>query len=312
MNKRKAQSTLDKLVLRFEDEMSRINFDSMFASSSFERARADWKSQVEYMKKYTEAHKGKSKNTVFNSMWCRFSADDARTYPPKLVLLNSHGARDEELLLALEESISLQLNWLFVAAFEAYERFAKSTYGALGYLDKGFWLCSDYGEIPVREIPRLPQSWFGEQMRRKPNRFSLDDILKRIRKGLPHIVEHENTPIELRMWGRVAEHFRHIIVHNHGVTPQEGFWNRMNEVTSYSLDGKTLQMAERQFWISKHIEPQGMDYRIIMIDRSQIGKKGPRIDTPLGRMLERLASHALLIYSSLAGHFKFTPHWERK
>lgn len=311
MNKRKAQTTLDKLVSRFGDEMSRINFDIFFAASSFERARANWKSQIEYVKKYSAEHKGRSTKRLYNSIWCQFSADDARTYPPKYVALNAHGAQDEELILALEESISLQLNWFFVAAYEAYERFVKSTYGALGYLDRGFWACSDYGGIAVIEIPQLPQKWFAEQMRRLPNRFSTSSIMKRLRMRLPHFNEYENSPLDLRMWVKVAEHFRHIIVHDHGNTPIDGFWERMDVVTGFALDGNTLEMAERKYWISKYIEPHGESYKISMMDRSNIGKKGHRIEQHVRRMHERLASHALLIYSCLAEHFQFTPHWER-
>ncbi|MDR0993311.1 MAG: hypothetical protein LBN38_01915 [Verrucomicrobiota bacterium] len=314
MNKQEAQPTLDELVLGFEGEMSRIDFASMLASSTFKETRDRWKSQIEHMKKHAEAHKEKSKTTVYSrSMWRLFSCDDARTDPqaPAWISLNSHGEQDEELLLTLEENFSLQLNWFFVSAFEAYERFVKSTYAALGYLDKGFWLCSDYGEIPVREISQKPQNWFEEKMRRKPNQFSVDAILKRIREVLPHIVEHEKAH-ELRMWGSVAEKFRHIIVHDHGVIPQKKFWEQMDNATGCHLDGKTPGMIEMKYWISTHLKSEDMNYRIIMIDCSKIGKKGSRISTPLDQMLRRLANHALLIYSSLAEHFNFTPHWERK
>lgn len=312
MNKRKTQTTLDKLVSRLGDELSRINFDIYFAASSFERARANWKAQIEYVKRYSAGHKGRSKKSGFNSIWCRFSADDARTYPPKYVALNAHGVQDEELLLALEENTALQMNWYFVAAYESYERFVKSTYGALGFLDRGFWPCSDYGEVALNEIPRLPQKWFAEQMRRLPNRFSLNSITKRIRTRLPRIIEYENLPLDLRMWVKVAEHFRHIIVHDHGVTPIDGFWRRMDSVTGYNLDGDTRDMAERKYWITKYVIPHGESYKISMMDRSNIGIKGQRVEQHACRMNERLASHALLIYSCLAEHFKFTPHWERE
>ena len=312
MKTHKAESVLTKITLQCGDELSRLTFDSMFAIETFRRARNDLEEQIRISKQRQRATDQEQRTTPSRSMWSRLIATDLRFYPPKVVTMNPHGARDEEFLTVLEDALMAQCNWFFVTAFEAYERFLKSTYAALGYLDNRFWSCSDYGDIPAADIQRLKQSWYIDHVKKRPARFQMDTILKNLRRMLPQLRKHEDGQLNARMWICVAAHFRHIIVHNRGRTAKEGFWKKLEEVTGYSFIAKTMDTALRGHAVSRHLRSDTEDYLITMIDRSQLQKDHGNFDSLLRSMIDHVASHALLIYSTLGHHFGFVPYWEKQ
>jgi len=311
MKKRAAQKLLDEAILSLGDTLSRLTFDAMFILSTYVEARDGWEERMKLLKAFSQKVQEKTGKEVYRSMWSRLIASDARVFPPGHVLMNPHGAKDEELLVELENNLNRQCNWLFVVAYEAYEKYLKLVHAALGYLDRRFWLCSEFGQIPLSEINRLPSAWFREQVFRGRTRITPFDLLNRIRMILPRIRSCEDS-LDLRMWVGTAAFLRHVTVHNGGLTPREIFWDRVSEHTGYSFKGRTTDTAMRIHSILRYVETSGEDYAVTMIDRKALVKKGGRATAPLSMIIERLASHALLVYSSLAGRFQFAPYWERK
>lgn len=313
MKQRKAQSRLDNIIKPFAGKMSCLTFDAMFSAAAIEKARNEWASSLAFLKKHSKPEDTGDKNKSFHSMWSRLIAFDARVYPPNAVVLDPYGARDEELIAELIDNYNRQCNWLFVTAYESYEKLLKDIYAALGYLDHGFWKCADFGDIPVDAIPKLKEEWFSIYMREKRSRFTPEGIIKNIRNRVPVLSKYEaNGDLHLHRWINIAAFYRHIIVHSQGNISQEECRERLQQITGYSLASKDIEV--RMFWHSvyNYIETVGDDYRITMIDKKAIGKQGRAVYAPFESLVLRVASHGLLVYSSLAEHFGFVPYWENK
>ncbi len=312
MRKNIAQRLLDTPVLDFGNQISCLTFDSLFARVSFTKAQGQWEKHVEVLRKFyrkTEERTGKDASSL---MWSRLIANDARTFPPKPVALTAYGARNEQLLDELAVNFKRQANWLFVTGFEAYEEYLKTIYAALGYLDRSFWTCVDFGDIPADGINRLRPDWFRRRIKEQRARITPDRILGNIRRNLPTLTEKEHLPpLDLRMWVGLSALFRHAIVHNRAHIPREGLWEAIAKHTGYSFSGTSKETRMRRHNIYEHLIPDGDDYVISMVDEKGLDSRGPRLDGPLHRMLNRLADHGLLVYALLAERFGFTPYWEK-
>ena len=312
MRRRGAAHHLDTPILQFGDQMSRLTFDSLFALSTFTKARNEWAEQIEALKEFSRKTEAKTGKKAYSQMWSRLIADDIRSFPPKPVAMALHGGQDKQLLEELGENLKRQANWLFVTGFESYEEFLKATYAALGYLDRTFWVCSDFGDLPADGLSRLSPSWFREQVWKRRAHITPDRILKNLRKNIPELgVKEDLRPLDLRMWTGICAFFRNAIVHSRGLIPKDGFWDVLSTQTGYSFKGKSKETKSRHYLVTQYLEDEGNEYSITMVDRSGFDKKGPRVDDPLHRMLERLANHGLLVYSLLAERFEFTSYWER-
>ena len=122
----------------------------------------------------------------------------------------------------IEYYYNKQRQWLLVEAYEEYERYIKSLYAIVGYIDNSFWRVCEFGNISMPEISTKNIDWFKKRIER--NNKGIDSILKQIKKKLPNIEKKEkqekqnnlNPPLDLIM--ATMEHLRHIIVHNNGRT----------------------------------------------------------------------------------------------
>lgn len=114
-----------------------------------------------------------------------------------------------------------QLQWLFVEAYELYEKFIVDLYSLVGHLDNDFWDAKDFGEIQINLIKNQGLEWFQKQANKKEN--TPYTIIKIFDKRL-NLQLHWDKKEPLQNYDflmALISKFRNAIVHDKGFLNKE-------------------------------------------------------------------------------------------
>ena len=313
MKRSQAEPKLDAAFLSFGEAIAAYRFDSNFSVTSFKDAHTPLVARVKTLKEFSDQHEHKTGKAVFREMWTTVPASDVRQSPPGYIAVGAKGAKDEQILAALIENLNNQNLWLQVSAFEAYEKFYKDLYGALGYLDRNLWRCSDFGEASLDEFSQKDIAWHQAQVRKTIARHDIKQILARLRAVLPVFAERETGPdANLRMWVGIAGAFRHIIVHSRASLPEPDVTAMLEKASGESFTGKKKEVRMRRAIVHlKYLRTADGMCSIEGIDRRQLKPSYAFVNKPTLDLMEKLVSHAALAYSASLMHFDRKPFWER-
>lgn len=268
--------------------------------------------RVKKLKDFSDEHERKTGKAVFREMWTAVPASDVRQSPPGYIAVGAKGAKDEQILAALIENLNSQNLWLQVSVFEAYEKFFKDFYGALGYLDRNLWRCSDFGDTSPGELSGKDITWHQAQVRKTIARHDIKAILSRLRDILPVFADHESGPeVDLRMWVGVAGAFRHCIVHSRASLPESDVTSMLEKASGESFTGKKKEVCMRRAIVGRYFRFEDGVCHLEGIDRRQLKPSYAFVNKPTTDLMEKLVSHAALAYSAALMHFGRQPFWER-
>ena len=102
-------------------------------------------------------------------------------------------AEEGELLDALVANLNSQHQWLLAYAYEAFERYYKDLYGAIGYLDRNIWRGSDFGKERIKDLKNKKFHWFQEQARVTIAKTNIKEILGVLREKIAGFESHEKS-----------------------------------------------------------------------------------------------------------------------
>lgn len=284
---------MDAILHAYGEAIAAYLFDSNFSVNSFKNALA-------------------TGSALCGRMWTAVPATDVRYSPPRLVLVGEKGAQDEQILAAMIENLNNQNLWILVSAFESYEKFFKDFYGALGYLDRNLWLCSDFGDTSLGELDGKDMAWHQEQVRKTIARHDIKPILSRLRKVFPVFADREAGPDDyLRMWVGIAGAFRNCIVHARAALPKSDVTHELEKACGESFTGKKEEVVLRRVSVGRYFRFEGEICHLEGIDRKQLKPSYVFVNKPTTDLIEKLVSHAALAYSAALMHFGRKPFWER-
>ena len=161
---------LNAVLLSFGESIASYRFASYLSCKTFNEAKEKLDSQI---------------NKYSVNLWAAASASDVRKSPRALIEIGAKGASNEQVLKTLSDNHNHQNLWIMVSAFEAYEKFLKDLYGALGYLDQSLWRCEDFGNIKISQLNDKDKTWFVDRVRQTIAINSTKKITARLRDNFP-------------------------------------------------------------------------------------------------------------------------------
>ncbi len=302
MKRSQSRKVLDQVLHSFAQHIASVQFEAYMSSSGFADAHKEFRAALNNR----PAHQA-NKRARYRQVWTAVPILDLRQADICNVAIGAHGARDEDLLEALVIRYNHQLQWLLATAYEAYEAFFKGLYGALGYLDRNLWRCSDFGAVPIPDIAGKDVPWFQAQARQSIARHNIREVLSVVREKLPAFADKERNNAlgyDLVFWIGAIETFRHIVVHSQGQIEKTALWTAIQKKTGHSMQGN------KKAGIRAFLSTSGNQYAIWLVSRGQLHGPYHQIDRKLQELLKILGSHAALAYSTALVHFGKQPLWE--
>lgn len=311
MKRKQAKTLLDRTILTLGDGLADLLFEAQLLIHTHKAVRSGETITFDSDKRVHTHHS-------IGDWWNSISADDLTQKRGSCHFYIGARKGDKQTVTERYPStLNSQFRWLLVSGYEAYERFLIRLYAELGFCDRNLWRCADFGNrYHVKNISSL----------------TLDDLMKRVRECpdlqpekirnllgclFPTIQRSEDKnsivfgdeKMSYRDYVDMIAEMRHIIVHERSqVEPEELFrrldrkWKRKE---SLSKKLKTLIVHNEL----KH-SPEGWD--IWLLHKSPIFQKScTQMDGPLRTLLERLGTHACLLYGEAIKHFGHEPFWKR-
>jgi hypothetical protein len=223
---------------------------------------------------------------------------------------------------ALLDNLNRQYCWLLVSAYEEYERLLKNLYARMGFLDRAFWKCDDYGDISPSEIAKKNLAWFRDRVRNNVKlRHDVSYALRQFRQAFPRLQSYEARALAagrmsvyangilqqtidtlpLEMTCRLAEKLRHAIVHDQGsVDSIESLCSAIG-----------VKGQEKEGVIASHVKNSREGVRIWLVNDADGMLDGRFLSLRIHHLLESLNAHGCLVYKSCMVHFGQKPFWER-
>jgi hypothetical protein len=310
MKRKRAKSLLDKTILDLGDALADLVFEAQLLIHTYKTVRSGETISFDAKRKVHTHHS-------IGDWWNSISAEDLTQKRGTCHFYVGARKGDKQSITdRFPSTLNAQFRWLLVSGYEAYERFLLKLYAELGFCDRNLWRCADFGNrYHIADISSLKLDDFRQRVRECPE-LHPDKIRNLL--GLQFSViqrcENKNSIVfgdekmTYRDYVDLIATMRHIIVHEQSqVEPEEFFrrikkkWNR-NDDLSHKL--KTL-IVHNDF---KH-SPDG--WEIWLAQKSPIFQKScTQMDGPLRTLLERLATHACLIYGEAIRHFDQQPFWK--
>jgi hypothetical protein len=213
-------------------------------------------------------------------------------------------------------TLNSQFRWLLVSGYEAYERFLKRLYAELGFCDHNLWRDKDFGNKTSVDIAALTREEFARIVSPLDGKaLNPGDIWNRLGDCFSDIKKFENKKYidlkDCKMTYRdvikFIEALRHQIVHTQGRVNLEFFLKKRRTKKETPLSRKLKSFIART-WFRKG--PDG--WEIWLLNKSPILQDScSQIEAPLLLLLNRLGSHASLLYGESIKSFGHAPFWQR-
>ena len=145
--------------------------------------------------------------------------DFSSNEPLLKVSKRTYSVNEEDKIWLAEETLSHSLSIYLIWSFEEFEIFLKRLYAFIGFMDKSNWQGCDFGTAVLRDIKLTTYDEFLSTVN-KNSKLSSTEILKRLRKICPNIVNWEFSGIRnlKNLHWRIAyiTLIRHVLVHRTG------------------------------------------------------------------------------------------------
>lgn len=313
MKRAKATKILDKIFNELAGQLTKIQFESSFVTSEFVNSIQQLKESIVRAKKI---RKDKNlKNSVIG-LWVALPVVDLTLPKQKWFCVGREKAEEDELLSTLISNLNTQHQWLLVEAFETLEKYIKDIWGALGYLDKSLWQCSDFGDIMPSEIGRMNLGWHISQVRKATAKHNTKIIREHLRDRIKGISDYESSNCRGYDYSFIIgfiEALRHIVVHSSGETSLQDLYNIVSKQTGKSLNGNkegptSLRCFVDGFAGTLHFTSKA---EITLINKENIKEPFHQVNAPLLSLLEHLGCYGALLYTKSIEHFGQQPFWKR-
>lgn len=309
MRKRQAMKLLDTIFLEYGQTAGRMRFEASFAKSSFSEAH---KKAIQWLRKCKRTPKAHD-DLPYTFMGVSAMARDLKGGTGKFPIGQAY-VEDEARVRAFVQHLNRQYQWSLVGTFEAYERFVKDLYSALGYLDNNSWECKDLGGISPADVKNQKLAWFKDQTRGSVARNNCDNIFSRFRKAFPNIGTIEQAS-DILIPCKTAELFRHWIVHSHAtIGSLDLFWESLSRKTGEQLRFHKGAAKKRRGIFRRYLKRQTGcgSYMIWLVQDSALcNPTYAFIEGKLDHLTVALSSHACLLYSEVINYFGHKPYWGR-
>ena len=313
MKKAKATKNLDKIFNEFAGKLTKIQFESSFVTSESVNSIQKLKESI-----YLSKQRRKDNNLPFPviGLWVALPIVDLTSSGLNWFCIGKEKAEEDELLATLISNLNTQHQWLLVEAFEVLEKYIKDIWGALGYLDKSLWQCSDFGDIMPSQIGGMNLRWHMIQVRKSTAKHNTKKIREHLRNRISGIAEYElsnNRGYDYSFIIGCIEALRHIIVHLSGEMSLQNLYDTVSKHTGQSLKGNKEGPTSLKHFVDKFIETQQLTSKseIMLINKENIKKPFHEINKPLLSLLEHLGCYGALLYTKSIEHFGYMPFWKR-
>jgi len=314
MKRAKAAKILDKIFNEFAGQLTKINFESSFVTSDF--VNNSFKQLKKSIVKAKKFRKDENLQHSVSGLWVALPVVDLTLPKPEWFSIGREKAEEDELLSTLISNLNTQHQWLLVEAFEALEKFIKDIWGALGYLDKSLWQCSDFGDIMPSEIGRMNLDWHMSQVRKTTAKHNTKIIRKHLRDRIAGILFYESSNCREYDYSFIIgciEALRHIVVHSSGRTSLQDLYDIVTKQTGKSLKGNKEGPTSLRCFVDSFTETQHATSKaeITLINKENIKEPFHQINHPLLSLLEHLGCYGTLLYTKSIEHFGQQPFWRR-
>jgi hypothetical protein len=211
------------------------------------------------------------------------------------------------------KTLNSQFRWLLVSGYEAYERFLGQLYAVLGYCDRNLWRCMDFGnDYMVNQISSMTLGDFQKRVKESPEihpvkiRSLIGHRFGRIQSAeSKNSIIFESEIITYKEYVNLIEIMRHIIVHENSVVEPKDLFSRIEK--KWKRRGP-LTPKLKTWILHNDFKKFGASFEVWLVANSS----APVHDVharPLGSLIQRLGSHACLLYRETAKHFGHKPFW---
>jgi hypothetical protein len=309
----KATKILEKIFNELAGQLTKIQFESSFVTSEFVNSIQQLKKNIVRAKKLK---KDKNLPSSVIGLWVALPIVDLTSPDQKWFCIGKEKAEEDELLATLVSNLNTQHQWLLVEAFEVLEKYIKDIWGALGYLDKSLWQCSDFGDITPSEIGGMNLQWHMTQVRKTTAKHNTKKIREHLRNRIAGISEYEssnNRGYDYSFIIGCIEALRHIIVHSSGEMSLQYLYDTVGKHTGKSLEGNKEGPTSLRRFVDKFTEAQrsASKAEIMLINKENIKKPFQQVNNPLLSLLGHLGCYGALLYTKSIEHFGHQPFWKR-
>jgi len=311
MKRKQAKSLLDKTILGLGDALADLVFEAQLLTHNYKTVGTGETITFDSARRVYTHHS-------IGEWWNSISADDlTQKRGPCHFYVGARKGDKQSITNRFPATLNSQFRWLLVSGYEAYERFLIRMYAELGFCDRNLWRCADYGNrYHIKDISSLTLEAFLQRVRESPDlqpekiRNLLGCLIPTIQKAeAKNSIVCGDEKVSYRDYVDLIAEMRHIVVHEQSqVEPEEFFcrlerkWKR-NNVLSKEL--KTLI-------VHNELKHSSDGWEIWLLQKSPILQKScTQMDGPLRTLLERLATHACLLYGEAIKHFGHEPFWKR-
>ena len=303
---------MDVVFTELTDQLTKTRFEATFVTSRFKDAIVQLEESLQTAKEFK---KSKDLDTSVMGLWVALPVVDLTAPKTEWFSAGKRKAEEDELLATLIRNLNTQHQWLLVEAFETLEKFLKDLYGALGYLDRSLWRCSDFGNITPTEISGNDLEWHKNQVR-KTVKHDTKEIRKRLSDTIDGVSNYLSSNCRRRDYGFLigcVETLRHVIVHSSGQISWKDLLKAVSKNTGESLTGNTEGPESRRQFLNSIVESSmdGSVVEITLINKANIHPPFHNVNNPLLDLLEHLGSYGALLYSQSIRHFDKQPYWCR-
>ena len=314
MKRAQARKALDAVFVTLGDAMAACFFESHLSVSAFRDSYDPLLARIKAARLASGGRKSGVGELVLREMGVTFLVENMHAHCPRTISIGSRGVKDEKILGAFVGSLNAQNLWLLVSAYEAYERFFKDLFGALGYLDRNLWRCSDYGETRLQDVARNGIRWHQQRAREVVRKNGgVKHVFSRLYDAFPSFREREEAepPLNLRAWCKIAGVLRHRIVHSQACGPEEELIAELEKASGMCLRPKTPDACVQAHTVMQYLRTEGNVCQIQGIEHRCLETGHGPLNRPTTFLMEKLATHACLAYSTAMEHFGEMPVWER-
>ncbi|WP_060826078.1 hypothetical protein [Sulfurospirillum cavolei] len=142
-----------------------------------------------------------------------------------------------ELLESAEYHNNKQLQWLFVEAYELYEKHIDDLYSLIGYLDNNFWDLQDFGKVSIDDIKIFTHEDFANKVLKKENRpYSIIEVFE---KKL-NLKKYDDIKEPFRNYSflvALLSELRNAIVHDNGFLDRKRLSKKL--LKKYGINGNS-------------------------------------------------------------------------
>ena len=313
MKRAKAAKILDKIFNELAGQLTKIQFESSFVTSEFVKSIQQLKESIVKAKKF---RKDEILQHSVIGLWVALPVVDLTLPKPEWFCIGGEKAEEDELLSTLISNLNTQHQWLLVEAFEALEKFIKDIWGALGYLDKSLWQCSDFGDIMPSEIGRMNLYWHVSQVRKTTAKHNTKIIREHLRNRIAGILDYESSNCRRYDYSFIIgciEALRHIVVHSSGGTSLQDLYDIVTKQTGKSLKGNKEGPTSLRYFVDRFTETQRFTSKaeITLINKENIKEPFVQVNQPLLYLLQHLGCYGALLYTKSIEHFGQQPFWKR-